>query len=169
MYIGKRIQELRKQNNITQEELAAQLGVTAAAVSKWENSYTLPDVLMLCALADYFGVTTDDLLGRSTTLKEAVVVAETDGLGKKIGLLAEKYDLTIVDHFTTYREALSYALSHESCKYILTGGSRDLISAADISDTPSEINSMHVIGDNDENVLQGFEQICSHLHLFEVQ
>ena len=64
MNLGRNILELLKQKNVTQEELAAELGVNAAAVSKWENGYTLPDVLMLCALADYFQVTTDELLGR---------------------------------------------------------------------------------------------------------
>ena len=58
MNFGKTILELRKQKNITQEELAAELGVTAAAVSKWENNYSLPDILMLCALADFFQVCT---------------------------------------------------------------------------------------------------------------
>ena len=53
MNIGRNILELRKQKNITQEELAAELGVTATAVSKWENGYTLPDIMMLCALADF--------------------------------------------------------------------------------------------------------------------
>ena len=67
MNIGQKILELRKQKGITQEELAAELGVTAAAVSKWENGYTLPDILMLCALADFFEATTDDLLGRNTS------------------------------------------------------------------------------------------------------
>ena len=62
MNLGKMIFELRKAKNVTQEEMAAELGVTAAAVSKWENGYTLPDVMMLCAIADYFQVTTDDLL-----------------------------------------------------------------------------------------------------------
>ena len=59
MNLGKNICDLRKSKNVTQEELAAELGVTAAAVSKWENGYTLPDILMLCALADFFQVTTD--------------------------------------------------------------------------------------------------------------
>ena len=66
MNIGKIILDLRRKQNITQEELAAELGVTAAAVSKWENGYTLPDILMLCALADFFQVTADELLGRNT-------------------------------------------------------------------------------------------------------
>ena len=65
MNLGKTILELRKAKNVTQEEMAAELGVTAAAVSKWENDYTLPDILMLCAIADYFQVTTDELLGRA--------------------------------------------------------------------------------------------------------
>ena len=64
MNFGKTILELRKARNVTQEELAAELGVTAAAVSKWENDYTLPDIPMLCAIADYFQVTPNDLLGR---------------------------------------------------------------------------------------------------------
>ena len=38
MHLGSKILELRRQQNITQEELAAALGVTAAAVSKWENN-----------------------------------------------------------------------------------------------------------------------------------
>ena len=65
MNIGQNILRLRKQKSIRQEELAAELGVTAAAVSKWENGYTLPDILMLCALADYFEVSVDYILGRT--------------------------------------------------------------------------------------------------------
>lgn len=65
MNIGTQIQALRKQQGITQETLAAEMGVTVGAVSKWENNITLPDILMLCSLADYFQVTTDELLGRN--------------------------------------------------------------------------------------------------------
>ena len=82
MNLGKTILELRRKKNVTQEEMAAELGVTAAAVSKWENGYTLPDVLMLCALADYFAVSTDELLGRSVMRKQAIVVAEKEELGE---------------------------------------------------------------------------------------
>ena len=78
MDLGKNIYELRKARGVTQEELAAELGVTAAAVSKWEKGNTLPDVLMVCALADYFGVTTDALLGRARELKPLVVIAREE-------------------------------------------------------------------------------------------
>ena len=88
MNLGKTILELRKQKHVTQEDLAAELGVTAAAVSKWENGYTLPDILMLCALADYFQVTTDELLGRVQEWKHAVIAAQTETLGQRIAILA---------------------------------------------------------------------------------
>ena len=84
MNFGKIIFELRKKRNLTQEELAAELGVTAAAVSKWEKGYSLPDILMLCSLADFFQVTADELLGRERNWKYGVVAAETEALGQQI-------------------------------------------------------------------------------------
>lgn len=65
MDIGHKILMLRKQKNITQEKLAAEMGVSIAAVSKWETGNSMPDIIMLCALADFFEVTTDELLGRN--------------------------------------------------------------------------------------------------------
>ncbi|MCM1264128.1 MAG: response regulator [Butyrivibrio sp.] len=66
MDIGHKILMLRKQQNITQEKLAAEMGVSIAAVSKWETGNSMPDIIMLCALADFFKVTTDELLGRNS-------------------------------------------------------------------------------------------------------
>lgn len=65
MDIGNKILTLRKRQNITQEKLAAEMGVSIAAVSKWETGNSMPDIVMLCALADFFEVTTDELLGRN--------------------------------------------------------------------------------------------------------
>lgn len=62
MNIGSNIAALRKQKGITQEELANELGVSAQAVSKWENNSSCPDVSLLTSIADYFGVTVDALL-----------------------------------------------------------------------------------------------------------
>ncbi len=61
--MGKRIMAHRKRLGLTQDQLAGQLGVTAQAVSKWENDQSCPDVMMLPRLAALFGVTTDELLG----------------------------------------------------------------------------------------------------------
>ena len=62
MKIGSNIAALRKEKGITQEEHANALGVSAQAVSKWENNSSCPDVSLLTVIADYFGVTVDALL-----------------------------------------------------------------------------------------------------------
>ena len=62
MQLGKRIKELRIENNLTQEELAEQLGVSFQAVSRWENDLTYPDITLLPILANMFDVTVDYLL-----------------------------------------------------------------------------------------------------------
>ena len=61
--MGKRISSSRKRMGMTQDALAEQLGVTAQAVSKWENDQSCPDITMLPKLAKIFGITTDELLG----------------------------------------------------------------------------------------------------------
>ena len=67
MTIGKRIAHLRKENGLTQEELASHMGISPQAVSKWENDQTCPDISALPKLARLFGVTVDELLeGRET-------------------------------------------------------------------------------------------------------
>ena len=62
--MGRRIADLRKQKGMTQEQLANQVGVTAQAVSKWENDLSCPDISVLPQLAEVLGVTTDELLGK---------------------------------------------------------------------------------------------------------
>lgn len=63
MELGKTINELRKKNNMTQEELAAKLGVSAQAVSKWENDLSCPDISLLPDISKLFGISVDELLG----------------------------------------------------------------------------------------------------------
>ena len=60
--IGNRIQRFRKEKGLTQEELAAQLGVSSQAVSKWENDASCPDISLLPQLCRVLGITTDELL-----------------------------------------------------------------------------------------------------------
>ena len=61
--LGKRIMAERKKLGLTQDKLAETLGVTAQAVSKWENDQSCPDITMLPRLAALFGITVDALLG----------------------------------------------------------------------------------------------------------
>lgn len=60
--LGQRISESRKAQGITQEELAEKLGVSAQAVSKWENDLSCPDIMLLPRIGDLLGMTTDELL-----------------------------------------------------------------------------------------------------------
>lgn len=85
MTLGKNIVRHRKALGLTQDQLAEQLGVTAQAVSKWENDQSCPDITTLPKLAEIFGITTDELLGvERTKVHEAEIVTkeetESDGV-----------------------------------------------------------------------------------------
>ena len=60
--IANRLVELRKQNGLSQEELADKLGISRQAVSKWERSEASPDTDNLICLAELYGMSLDELL-----------------------------------------------------------------------------------------------------------
>lgn len=75
---GERIAELRRKRSMTQESLAGIIGVSAQAVSKWENSATMPDILLLPLLADTLCVSIDALFGLPCkTREEPIPIEET--------------------------------------------------------------------------------------------
>ena len=74
MEFNEKLQELRKQKGLTQEELAERLYVSRAAVSKWESGRGYPGIDSLKAMAKFFNVTIDELL----TGNEALGVAEEE-------------------------------------------------------------------------------------------
>ena len=61
MNLGNKIRELRRANNLTQEQLAASLNISAQAISKWEMGASYPDMTMIPTLAAFFKVTLDEL------------------------------------------------------------------------------------------------------------
>lgn len=65
MELGDIVRKLRKEKNITQEELGKILGVEKTTISMYETNRSRPDDYIKSAMADYFGVTVDYLLGRS--------------------------------------------------------------------------------------------------------
>ncbi len=73
--IAKTIKTLRARKGITQEELASYLGVTYQAVSKWERDEGYPDITMLPLIANFFEVSTDELLGVDVTKKQETIEA----------------------------------------------------------------------------------------------
>lgn len=60
--LGAKIAALRKIRNMTQEQLAAQLGISAPAVSKWETGTSDPNTSNLIALAKLYGISAEELL-----------------------------------------------------------------------------------------------------------
>ena len=84
--LGKKIRELRQRDGRTQETLAEAIGVTSQAVSRWEASGGYPDMEMIPSLANYFGVSIDELFGYNNERS------------KKIDELAEK-----IEHMNQHR------------------------------------------------------------------
>lgn len=65
MGFANRVKQLRKQKNLTGEQLGKILGITKTGISYWENGKTVPDNEMLLKLADFFNVSIDYLLGNT--------------------------------------------------------------------------------------------------------
>ncbi|MBO6053077.1 MAG: helix-turn-helix transcriptional regulator [Clostridia bacterium] len=61
--LGRKIRELRRRDNRTQEALAEAVGVTPQAISRWESGGGYPDMESIPAIANYFGITIDELFG----------------------------------------------------------------------------------------------------------
>lgn len=66
--LGENIRSLRIASGVTQEQFGYEMGVSAQAVSRWENGATYPDITMLPMIADYFDVSMDELMGRGREL-----------------------------------------------------------------------------------------------------
>lgn len=96
MSIGKVIRKYRKEKNLTQEEMAGRLGVTAPAVNKWENENSYPDITLLAPIARLLDISLDTLL----SFREELTQEEINGLVREAdALLKEK----------PYEEALEWA------------------------------------------------------------
>ena len=98
--IGKKIRLLRKNNDITQDKLAAYLGVTPQAVSRWESEICYPDIETLPQIADFFGVGMDELLCYDSIQKETKIreylekstaLFDSERLEECLALLREAY------------------------------------------------------------------------------
>ena len=68
MELNQKLQELRKQKGMTQEELASRLFVSRTAISKWESGRGVPSIESLKQIAQFFSVTVDDLLSSDEVL-----------------------------------------------------------------------------------------------------
>ena len=89
MEFNEKLQELRKQKGLTQEELAVSLYVSRTAISKWESGRGYPNIESLKAIAKFFSVTVDELLSTD----EVLTIAEEDGKRKEKHLRDLMYGL----------------------------------------------------------------------------
>ena len=93
--IGDRIRSRRRERDLTQEELANILGVSKAAVSKWENEESYPDITTLPQIAQLFHMTMDELFDYNLEHKSLVIVNEYH-----FGFSLDDVDKRILDHGT---------------------------------------------------------------------
>lgn len=94
-----RLQTLRKQNGVTQEQLATHLGVSPQAVSKWENG-SYPDGDLLPKIADFFEVTIDYLYGRAERdiSMEQQIINELQSLPRREDNTHEEYFEKVLEY-----------------------------------------------------------------------
>ena len=93
--IGSRISARRKELKMTQEDLAAKLGVSAQAVSKWENDISCPEISLLPMLVKVLSITTDELLTGKTNRVQVVPEEKRksmDELVLRVNIISEDGD-----------------------------------------------------------------------------
>ena len=114
MNMAENIVRLRKERGMTQEALAEVVGVSAQTISKWENAVTWPDVALLPAIADVFGVSIDALYGRedarrslnADTAIDAVIEAVRETIVAAIHV--PELDGPFEEHLAQYKKAMQH-------------------------------------------------------------
>lgn len=83
--LGHKIRELRRRDGRTQEALAEAIGVTSQAVSRWEANGGYPDMEMIPSIANYFGITIDELFGYHNDREDKIdaIIKRIDAFGIK--------------------------------------------------------------------------------------
>lgn len=121
--IGRKIAELRKAHNMTQFELADALGISFQAVSNWERGASMPDISKLPELAEIFGVTIDEVLGKNNPAIVQLAHGETINTRaatpeeiEEAAMIAKPSQLekTVADNFDSLTDAAASASSPES-------------------------------------------------------
>ncbi|MBT9776692.1 helix-turn-helix domain-containing protein [Clostridium sp. MCC353] len=153
MKIGEVIRKYRKEKQLTQEQMANCLGVTAPAVNKWENGNAYPDITLLAPIARLLGISTDLLLSYREELTDKEITGMAACLGEKLRKEA-------------YGQAFSWAeeriLEYPNCdKLILTMAQildsyRYIVKAADAETYDGRIHGFYVraLNSKDQEIAQ---------------
>lgn len=110
MQIGQVIRQYRKEKDMTQEEMANRLGVTAPAVNKWEKGSSMPDITLLAPIARLLGISLDTLL----SFREELTQEEIQNM---------IYTLNTMLREQSFGEAFAYAkekiAQYPNCEYLI--------------------------------------------------
>lgn len=87
MNIGKRIYEIRQQQNITQEQLASDLAISRQAVSKWESGRAIPDIENLMYISNLYDVSLDELIKGDEKVSQKIVADVSAKKWHKLSIL----------------------------------------------------------------------------------
>ena len=110
---------------------------------------------MLCALADFFDVTTDELLGRHKEKQLAVIATDSPELGKSVAQLVNRYGFTVREICSSIGDARNAVKAEPAIGHIFASFSRPL-SEDEQEDIPKKTCVVEVHSDNGD-VLDGFE------------
>ena len=119
LQLGEKIRELRRSRNRTQEHLAQALDVTSQAVSRWEQNLSYPDMELIPAIANYFGVTIDSLFGYENDRERKI-----DGVLAAVDCMENdnlRGDVNLEECITMLREALAEFPGNERITHRLAG------------------------------------------------
>lgn len=129
IHLGRILAENRRRKGITQDELAEFVGVSKAAVSKWETESTYPDILLLPRLAAYFDMSIDELMGYEPQM-------DREEIRKTHRMLSEKF--TTHPFEVALEHCRKYAREYYSCYPLVFQVGSLMVNHVMMAQTPEE-------------------------------
>lgn len=99
MSLAEKIRDCRKQQNLSQEQLAGKLNVSRQAVTKWETGRGIPDIGNLIAISEEFGLSLDELIKDDLSVQKKIIA---DSSAKKWHILVIIYLISLIVFFVHF-------------------------------------------------------------------
>ena len=164
MQVGEVIRKYRKSKNMTQEEMARRLGVTAPAINKWEHGNSLPDITLLMPIARLLGISTDELL----SYQQELTTEKIGEILKRATTMLE--EMPYQDAFAWAKEKLEEYPNCESLilqMAVLLDAERTIQEIPDPETYDAYINSCYVraLQSKDEKIRKGAADSLFHFYM----
>ncbi|MBC5752914.1 helix-turn-helix transcriptional regulator [Roseburia sp. BX0805] len=164
MQVGEVIRKYRKSKNMTQEEMARRLGITAPAVNKWEHGNSLPDITLLMPIARLLGISTDELL----SYQQELTTEKIGEILKRATTMLE--EMPYQDAFAWAKEKLEEYPNCESLilqMAVLLDAERTIQEIPDPETYDAYINSCYVraLQSKDEKIRKGAADSLFHFYM----